>query len=312
MEINYELIIKYLVKKTTVEFTTQKNLFNYSTNFPNKFKNIFGDKFYRFGVTVNDKDNNNISFWSSLLTLINKNFLIPYDNDEINTINQFKNELLDKITSNKKNKVDKQELRERIKLNPDVSIFQFIVDILDINFIIFDFVSEEILCVYPNAVINPFKQTLLFSKYNELWEPIMVTKNKSKTQRLFSYNDNIIKKLLNECDIKYFGEPKFEKSFVFNNDINSFINKEKNNFQKTIPESEKDSDNGSVHTSDSSDNVFVEKDDLTELKKIKKTVLNKMKLSELLDLTNKYKIIVSKENPTRSLLIDIIMTKINS
>jgi hypothetical protein len=63
MEINYDLIIKYLVKKTSNEFTTQKNLFNYSINFPQKFKDIFGEKFYRFGVTVNDKDNNNISFW---------------------------------------------------------------------------------------------------------------------------------------------------------------------------------------------------------------------------------------------------------
>ena len=52
MEINYDLIIKYLAKNksekvqpsASQQFITQKNIFNYATNFPGKFKEIFIDK----------------------------------------------------------------------------------------------------------------------------------------------------------------------------------------------------------------------------------------------------------------------------
>jgi hypothetical protein len=99
MEIDYNIIIKYLSKKQVkkeVNFITQKNIFNYSINFPDKFKELLNDKFYRYGITINDNDNNNISFWSSLLTLIDKNFMIPYDNDELILINQFKTQIIEK------------------------------------------------------------------------------------------------------------------------------------------------------------------------------------------------------------------------
>ena len=125
MEINYKLILKYLdpnknilsqnipeifvdndndiiqnIKEVSNKsiFITHKNLYTYSYNFPLKFKNIFSDKFYRLGITVNDNNNNNISFWSSLLSLIDidKKFIIPYDNDEITVINNFKNDLVNK------------------------------------------------------------------------------------------------------------------------------------------------------------------------------------------------------------------------
>ena len=54
MEINYDLIIKYLVKKEPVKekkplFSTQKGILDYSFNFPDKFKDLLADKFYRFG-----------------------------------------------------------------------------------------------------------------------------------------------------------------------------------------------------------------------------------------------------------------------
>jgi len=62
MEINYELIIKYLTKKDSSKnnFITQKNIYSYSTNFPDKFKEYLTDKYYRYGITVYDNENNNI------------------------------------------------------------------------------------------------------------------------------------------------------------------------------------------------------------------------------------------------------------
>ena len=111
MEINYEMIVKYLCKGTkssqekvvenkhitstasTNTFITDKSATNY--NFPGKFKNILNDEsFYRYGVTTFD-NNMNISFWTSLLTLINKDFMIPYNNDENQMIIEFKTQLLE-------------------------------------------------------------------------------------------------------------------------------------------------------------------------------------------------------------------------
>ena len=93
MDINYEIIIKYLSKKVInvndkqkynqqTSFITQKNIYTYSHTFPAKFKELLTDKFYKYGITVYDNENNNISFWSSIITLLDKNFIIPYINDE--------------------------------------------------------------------------------------------------------------------------------------------------------------------------------------------------------------------------------------
>ena len=104
MDINYDIIIKYLCKKNSIKkeqdenqepeiqeeipkltrktFSTQKSIFNYATNFPDKFKDLLTDKFYRYGVTTYDMEKNNVSFWASLLTLIDKNFLIPKPSKE--------------------------------------------------------------------------------------------------------------------------------------------------------------------------------------------------------------------------------------
>ena len=72
MEITYDLIIKYLSNKNN--FTTPKNIFNYSSNFIQKFKDLFTEGFYRYGITTYNKNNTNISIWSSILTALDKDF----------------------------------------------------------------------------------------------------------------------------------------------------------------------------------------------------------------------------------------------
>ena len=307
MEITYDLIIEYLVKnnkKTSYNFITQKNIYNYSNNFTETFKNIFIDKFYRYGITINDNENNNISFWSSLLTLLFKDFLIPYENDEISMINNFKTQLLEKYNKLSLSKylkdLDKNDLIERIKLEPDIFILQYIVDILDINFIVCDFLSENIYIVYANDIINPFKSTLIFANYKNIWEPIMLSKNKGKIQRLFSYNDNIIKKLFNE-NIDYYQKEIINKNYIFEN-INSIITFEKNKLYNDELLSE--TTDSSVYTEP---DVFINNNDI--LKNINKTKLNKMKLNELLELTNKLNLNPTT-NPTRTILINLIYSNI--
>ena len=111
------------------DFITQKNIFNYSKSFPDIFKNLLSDKFYRYGITIYDNNNYNISFWSSLLTLIDKKFIIPLNHNEISIINEFKFQLIEKykksIISNFLKQFDKNNIRERMKLEPDIYILQY-------------------------------------------------------------------------------------------------------------------------------------------------------------------------------------------
>lgn len=323
MEINYDLIIKYLVKKPdnvkpkikSNTFITQKSIFNYSTNFPEKFKELFTDKFYRYGMSTHDYENANISFWSSFLTLIDKNFIIPYNNDEFSIINQFKNQLVEKYMKSKLSSIiktfDKNDLRERLKLDPDVYILQYITDILDINFIIFDFESTNIYSVYHKDLMNPWKQTVLLSKSKNYWEPIMMVKNKSNTQKLFDYNDNIIKKIIHtENLIECFEKNKTEKDFMFINNINDVLTIEKKKLK--IPETQLIDDSESSVKTDDENNIFVKKDELEKISKLNKSKINKMKVQELWDIIGKLNIIVEKKNPTKSILMDSILSKLET
>ena len=66
MEINYELIIKHLANNTSHNsFDTKKNLMTFSDKFPKEFNELFGDKFYRLGITQKI-DNNKLSSHSRI------------------------------------------------------------------------------------------------------------------------------------------------------------------------------------------------------------------------------------------------------
>jgi hypothetical protein len=331
MEINYDILIKYLVKKSVNSennakqnnksntFITQKSLFNYSVNFPEKFKELFTDKFYRYGITIHNYENTNISFWSSILTLIDKNFIIPYNNDELSLINQFKTQIIDKYMKSKLSSslksFDKNDLRERFKLDPDIYILQYIVDILDINFIIFDFETTNVYSVYRKDMMNPWKQTLLLSKFKNYWEPILMVKNKTNTQRLFNYNDNIIKKILQINNlIECFEKDKIEKDFLFIDNINDLVLIEKKKLK--IPETPQITNTELIEDSESSvktddeNNIFVKKDELEKISKLNKSKINKMKVQELWDIIGKLNIVIEKKNPNKLILMTSILSKI--
>jgi hypothetical protein len=362
MEINYDLIIKYLVKKTPINdnipdhppyrvpthihpkqksmigldqtennkansFLTQKNIFNYSSNFPDKFKNMLTDKYYRYGITAYDNENHNISFWSSILTLIDKNFIIPYTTSESELINQFKIQLIDKYAKSKLSSflksLDKNDVRERFKLEPDIYVLQYIVDVLDINMLIMDFESDNIWSVFRKDIMNPLKQTLLFSKYSSFWEPIMLIKSKGNTQRLFDINDNIIKKIFYNESIKYFPHDQIQKDFIVFNNIDDIIQLEKTKLkisevtkklddpvENNDSDSESESSESSVKT-DSDQDIFIENDEYEEIKQLNKTKMNKMKIADLLELSNKLKLPITKKNPTKAILMESILSKIN-
>ena len=293
MEINYNLIIKYLCKKSD-NFVTKKNLFTYANTFPDKFQIYLNEKFYRFGITVFD-NNNNISFWSSLLSLIDKDFCIPYNTNENQIINQYKNELLDnyKVLKDKKHKIftDKSLLREKLDKEPDFELLEYIVTILDINFIIFDFKSTNIYSLYNGTKLNPFKSILLFAKYDNIWEPIMIIKDKVNIQKSFNYNDYIIKKLLDSSEISYYDDQK-EYNIMSPTEV---FNMEKEKLCKS--------------TENKVDDIFVNPN-IANYKTLNKTKLTKMKLEEVNKIIQELNITVPNVKSTKSVLIELVLNKI--
>lgn len=328
MEINYATIIKYLSKKSTNinnkktpepnQFVTQKNIYTYSNTFPEKFKDLLTDKFYRYGISVYDNENSNISFWTSTMTILNKDFIIPYTNDEIPLVNQFKKQLIESYNSVQLSeyikKYDKNDLKERFKLDPDIVVLQYLVDVLDINLFIFNFKTESIHAVYNKDIMNPWKQSIFLANYGVFWEPIMCLKSKGSVNRLFDYNNQIFKKIVSSNLISYYEGITVGKEFIYFDNINDVIKIEKQKLSITINnlliDEEHDESDSSVNTEDESIKFFVKKDELEEIKKLNKTKMNKMKVAELVDLTKKLNILITKKNPTKAILMESILNKI--
>jgi len=218
MDISYDLIIKYLCQNKSIENNeNNENIYEYKTTLKNNYNNNFSlkiskilNEYNRYGITIYDNNNNNISFWTSLLELINNNSNISLDNDDISQVNIFKNNLLDKYSKSKLFiKQDKGDIRELFKLNPQINILQYISDILNYTILICDMIEDNIYIVYNSTFINPKHNIILLSKYNDLWEPIM--KNNKK---IFNYDE--LYNILQLNNILYYENLKTIK---FNNDI---------------------------------------------------------------------------------------------
>lgn len=209
MEINYDLIMKYLVTKKNT-FASRKHILVNSDLFPDKFKDFLQNKFYRYGINQSD------SFYATLLTLLNKNFLTCTSDEEIYEINKFK-----------KSVTDFMETYDKPEYLKNHSEIQLLAEILDSNFIIFDFKDEDIKIIHTCLECNPYKPTLLIANFEEFYEPIIYEVDNKK---IFSYNDPIIKKIY--------------QTFKLNDNINILIDefKPKENddstFMKPIQENE--------------------------------------------------------------------------
>ena len=214
-------------------------------------------------------------------------------------------------------KYDKNDLRERFKLNPDLIVLQYIVDILDINIIIFNFKTETINVLYSKDIMNPWKQSILLANDDMFWEPIMCIKSKNTIIRLFDYNSQTFKKIINNNLITYLDGSIIGKKFICINNLSDIIEIEKKKLNIMSKESKLLLDNNSdssVHTDEDIDdnkivNIFIKEDDFYGLTK---TSMNKMKISELILLTNKLNIVITKKNPTKAILMESILNKINT
>ena len=292
-DITYDMILKYLTKDKHI-FITDKHNCNY--NFFNKFKTILTNEYYRYGIITFDYKKNNISFWASLLTLLNDDYLINID--DLSLITEYKNSLIDnhsKKISNFLKKYEKNDFREYFKLNPDIIIIQYVVDILNINIIIIDLHQEleNIYVVYKNDIMNPFNDTIILANYQNYWEPIMKSDKKK-----FNYNDDIIKTILNE-DIKYYSQENVGKIFSYS--INTDIKKKNKSINISI---------NSQNSSDlPEDNLVKDSETVTTDIKINttKSKLERTKKEDLIKILVSFNIEYPKKN-TNNELIDLIIS----
>ena len=286
MEINYDLILKYLVANKVEEnqFVSKKNIMIFSDTFPNNFKELLGDKFYKVGVTQ-IVDNLNISFFSSFLTLMAENYMSLMESEEMTQINKLINELVDDINNNKipnsLKDIVKGALKKYVK-DKEICIWllEMLAHKLMINVLIFDFKSEEIYTIYPQDIMNPWRPFLLFAKNNFNWEPI-----RNQDKKFFSYNDVVIKKILtnSNVEIKYYDGNIIKKDFILVDNINEIINEEFGN--KNNNDFNKISSNESDESSTNNENTFISAKDVNITQKITQQKEEKINKSKLIKMT---------------------------
>jgi len=303
MEINYDLILKYLIpnKIEETQFISKKNIMIFSNTFPTNFKELLGDKFYKIGVTQM-VDNLNISFFSSFLTLMVDNYMSLMESEEMTQINKLINELVDDINNNKipnsLKDIVKGALKKYIK-DKEICIWllEMLAHKLMINVLIFDFKSEEIYTIYPKDVMNPWRPFLLFGKNNYNWEPI-----RNQEKKFFSYNDTVINKILNNSniEIKYYDGSIIKKDFVLVDNINEIINEQfgvNNNDDNKISSNE--SDESSIN-----DKTFIKVKEVNI--KLNKSKLIKMTKEELINYMNSVNLKFNTKS-TKKDLIELVL-----
>ena len=247
MEINYATIIDYLNPESNIGNTihgiesTQSDSIktkNIISNLDFLDSSIFkilqkDNKFHKLGVTNKmNFDNNiiNVSFFSSILSLIDENYVVLDEHEEKSYIRNFITKIKEEIVKSSfkfelKYKFPKTVLMDRIldlKFE-DTIIYQVIVQILDINLIIFSDLNKNekgFKTLFPEFTMNPWKPTLLMFKNGNSFEPIM-----SERKKLFSFSDSFIKELFttNFSSIEYLNSKFLDKEFSINDDFNQTL-----------------------------------------------------------------------------------------
>ena len=97
---------------------------------------------------------------------------------------------------------------------------------------------------------------------------------------------------------------------MFISNINDVLLMEKKKLK--IQETQLIEDSESSVKTDDEDNVFVKKDELEKISKLNKSKINKMRVQELWEIIGKLNIVIEKKNPTKSVLMDSILSKIGT
>ena len=311
MEINYRTILQYLSADCEKEvnitnFPTEKNIMVSSDNFPESISKLLVQTnkiFYRYGITKHNSEQINISFITSFLTLLNKEFITLDKNEELSEVQYFISNIRSKVLE----KGFKYELKSRFQHQilidrleklyfDDGLLIQLISQILDINFIIFDFKTDKLSTIFKGDYLNPWKVTFLIAKMDQNWEPIFCD------EKQFSYNDVFLKKILTNEQMCYYNEDYLNKSYSLLDNISEIknINNLSEDTQEDIIINEQ-SDEPSVE----SETFLNPANEIKEMN-LTKTKLKSFKKDEIFELINNLKLEVSK-NVTKNDMITSLL-----
>jgi len=163
--------------------------------FPSEFKSILHPEYVRCGVkTFSEKNsmNVNVSFLNSLNILLRPELFKSKIEDQIKNYNLFENFVLTKISGNcridkvkntKKIRIINMELSKNL-VNGKISIelVQFIINIFEINLLIFDFIKNEVLffwsCGHKYPYLNLFNDLYCMANIRGVYEPLMPINSK--------------------------------------------------------------------------------------------------------------------------------------
>jgi len=297
MEINYQTILEYLCSDETISsnFPTKKTIMVSSDSFPKVFKDHLESSkktFYRYGITQYNKEQINISFLSSIFTLLDKKFITLDATEELAYINSFLNQTREKVREKAfkfelESRFSKDILIDRIdKLSLDDGILiQLFNQILDINLIIMDFKTEKINCIFNGDYMNPWKVTLLLAKSETNWEPLFADKKQ------FSFNDFFLKQILTNEEIIYFNDTYLDKAYSLLDNINQI-----DNYQKLT-----ESDNDEV-----TDDTFINPANEIKSMGLNKTKLRNMKKDNIYELLEKLGLDVSKSTNKSNMINELL------
>jgi hypothetical protein len=171
------------------------------TLFPSEFKSILHPEYIRCGIkTFSEKSsmNVNVSFLNSLNILLRPELFKSKIDDQIKNYNLFEGFVLtkmggncriDKVKNTKKIRAVNSELSKNLICGKiTVELIQFIINIFEINLLIFDFVKNEILffwsCGHKYPYINLFNDLHCMANIRGSYEPLMPINNKIPTEHI--------------------------------------------------------------------------------------------------------------------------------
>lgn len=171
------------------------------TLFPSEFKSILHPECVRCGVkTFVEKNsmNINVSFLNSLNILLRPELFKSKVEDQMRNYSLFEefivtkihgNCRIDKVKNTKKIKATNAELVKNLLHGKiTIELIQFIINIFEINLLIFDFVKNEIIffwsCGHKYPFVNLFNDMYCMADIRGVYEPIMPLSNKIPTEHV--------------------------------------------------------------------------------------------------------------------------------
>ena len=212
------------------------------------------------------------------------------DNDQqLDFINVIKKQFIEYVKNNYRKFSNKKkfsrnfsmDILKKDEFNP--ILLELISFCFDINILIFNFKDEKIYVVNSNEFYNPYKCTILLANYEEYFEPIC-----SKTNKLFTYTNNFLEKILNE-DIEYYEGEYLDKDYTLVDNLNELYQ-----------------NNNKIESNESSDSnsMFIKNNSL----KLNKTKLTKMKKTDIIQLINDFNYEININQTKKNLINEILMS----